>query len=44
MDFADNVPFEKGTFDLICLFDVLEHIEDDSAALDAISDFIISRL
>ncbi|MCX5875940.1 MAG: class I SAM-dependent methyltransferase [Deltaproteobacteria bacterium] len=29
----DPVPFEDGQFDLICLLDVLEHIEDDLAAL-----------
>jgi SAM-dependent methyltransferase len=28
-----QVPFADGTFDLICLLDVLEHIQDDSAAL-----------
>lgn len=27
------VPFADGTFDLVCLLDVLEHIEDDVAAL-----------
>jgi SAM-dependent methyltransferase len=29
----DNVPFESERFDLICLFDVLEHIEEDVATL-----------
>ena len=29
----DALPFEDGTFDLICLLDVLEHIQDDRAAL-----------
>jgi len=27
------VPFADGSFDLVCLLDVLEHIEDDGAAL-----------
>lgn len=29
-----NVPFKARQFDLVCLLDVLEHIEDDQAALD----------
>lgn len=29
----ESVPFADGQFDLICLLDVLEHIEDDGAAL-----------
>jgi len=29
----DQIPFEDRRFDLICLFDVLEHVEDDAAAL-----------
>jgi SAM-dependent methyltransferase len=29
----DNHPFEDGQFDLICLFDVLEHIEPDQESL-----------
>ncbi|MEB3329674.1 MAG: class I SAM-dependent methyltransferase [Candidatus Sericytochromatia bacterium] len=31
----DGVPF-AGPFDLVCLFDVLEHIDDDGAALQAL--------
>lgn len=31
----DNIPFEQS-FDLICMFDVLEHINDESTALRAI--------
>lgn len=27
-------------FDLICLFDVLEHIEDDGASLDIINNYL----
>lgn len=29
----DNVPFPAASFDLICMFDVLEHIEQDRATL-----------
>lgn len=29
----EPVPFDDGTFDLVCLLDVLEHINDDNAAL-----------
>jgi hypothetical protein len=32
----DGIPSSLGTFDLVCLFDVLEHVEDDVAALAAI--------
>jgi SAM-dependent methyltransferase len=28
-----DTPFREGTFDLVCLFDVLEHIEDDQTSL-----------
>ena len=31
------LPFENETFDLIGLFDVLEHVEDDLGALEALS-------
>lgn len=34
--FPDDVDFDGRRFDLICLFDVLEHIEDDVAALSAL--------
>jgi SAM-dependent methyltransferase len=33
----DNIPFAGTNFDLIGLFDVLEHVEDDNAALNALS-------
>lgn len=33
----ENLPFADRQFDLICLFDVLEHVEDDHAALTAIA-------
>ena len=29
----DNLPFDGHEFDLVCLFDVLEHVEQDEAAL-----------
>lgn len=32
----DALPFVEQKFDLICLFDVLEHIDDDAAALAAL--------
>jgi SAM-dependent methyltransferase len=31
----DDVPLEAGRWDAVCLFDVLEHIEDDAGALRA---------
>ncbi len=32
----DQLPFDAGSFDLICLFDVLEHVDQDRAALTAL--------
>ncbi len=32
----DAVPFEYGSFDVVLMMDVLEHIEDDRSALDAV--------
>lgn len=32
----DDIPFQNSTFDLICLFDVLEHIDQDVATLAAL--------
>jgi SAM-dependent methyltransferase len=29
----DNIPVSPGTFDLVCLFDVLEHVAEDEASL-----------
>jgi len=33
----DNIPFESKNFDLITMFDVLEHVERDSDSLRALS-------
>ena len=30
---GQRLPFRDGSFDLVCLFDVLEHLDDDRAAL-----------
>jgi SAM-dependent methyltransferase len=32
----DRLPFEAAAFDLVCLFDVLEHVEPDQASLGAL--------
>lgn len=32
----DAVPYSDGQFDLVCLLDVIEHIEDDQAALSRV--------
>lgn len=34
----DGLPFDGAGFDLVCLFDVLEHVEDDVAALQALRE------
>jgi SAM-dependent methyltransferase len=34
----DDLPFEGEQFDLVCLFDVLEHVDDDGAAMRALRD------
>lgn len=36
----DSIPFMVEKFDLICLFDVLEHVYDDVEALDAIHQLL----
>lgn len=35
-----NIPFAGEKFDLICLFDVLEHIEDDVGTLTVLHEFL----
>ncbi len=35
-----NIPARNSTFDLICLFDVLEHVEEDESSLVAIHDLL----
>lgn len=36
----DNIPFTNQRFDLICLFDVLEHIEDETETLIIIKNLL----
>lgn len=36
----DDISFPKGKFDLICILDVLEHIEGDQATLVALRDLL----
>lgn len=35
-----DIPFPRQSFDLVCLFDVLEHIEDDTATLQAVGTLL----
>lgn len=35
-----NIPFDKQQFDLICVFDVLEHIEEDTQTLMALKQLL----
>jgi len=35
----NNIPYDKS-FDIICLFDVLEHIQDDKLSLQAIDKYL----
>ena len=35
-----NIPFSGGKFDLICMFDVLEHIDEDEATLVALKSLL----
>ncbi len=34
---AGRLPYRTGSFDLVCLFDVLEHLDDDCKALKEVS-------
>ena len=34
----DRIPFEREAFDLVAAFDVIEHVDDDTASLKAMSD------
>ena len=36
----NNIPFKEGIFDLVTAFDVLEHLEDDKACLQALELFV----
>ncbi|AZO20607.1 MAG: methyltransferase domain-containing protein [Mesorhizobium sp.] len=36
----DNMPVEPASFDLVCLFDVLEHVAEDEASLAAIRQML----
>lgn len=36
----DGLPFSSERFDLVCLFDVLEHVEEDRASLRAIRQLL----
>lgn len=36
----DNIPFTEPDFDLICIFDVLEHIEQDTETLSSIKKLL----
>jgi len=36
----DNIPVAPGSIDLICLFDVLEHVKEDEASLLAMRDML----
>lgn len=35
-----KIPFEPGQFDLICLFDVLEHVEEDAESLAVVHNML----
>lgn len=36
----DDLPFSSGSFDLITLLDVLEHVEDDQGALESLAGLL----
>ena len=37
----NNIPYPKNNFDLVVALDVIEHVEDDVAALAAIRDHVV---
>lgn len=37
----ENIPFSRNSYDLVCMFDVLEHIDDDRAALAAVRQLMV---
>lgn len=39
----DHIPFQGERFDLICMFDVLEHIEEDAETLTAIHSLLTAN-
>lgn len=36
----NGLPYEPRSFDLICAFDVIEHVEDDAASIVALADLL----
>lgn len=36
-----DLPFAEGSFDLVCLLDVLEHVADDAAALQRLREVLV---
>lgn len=36
----DNIPFEANRFDLICMFDVLEHVKQDAESLTRLKNYL----
>ena len=37
-----NIPFEAGSFDVVTALDVIEHVEDDEAALDNLRSLLVA--